>query len=500
MDGSPPTDENNGATDSSFNKVSASMGEEENYSRDDHEDDDREEEDDSLKDENQEMTKGKHYNFFEREAMRMARNPCMYFWIAFLSSLVVGVAGMIFGDFSVSADNEGWNSRGTSIADRETQLHMTIEFGSELFSDTTDDVWLDLINNVQPGWESDDDDRRRSLLEQHSLQMTDRLSLDDIGSWGHRLKQGLQMQPMKALEDAHAYGTTDNKSRRSSLVPVLAEEQIRLLTVLNSTEGTLLEGCDTSWYTSQALYDDTHLWPIWRARSSTTSFFDADLLEELCLEEQETQSFLEERRLCLTCQDGSKCLQPYSTVFYARLTVNGGMSMSCQELATAWKDAGQEEAHKTSLQECVADLETNYNVALDGLNMPESCPNGFYPTILDEFYSTTERAEYSSTIFATPEGSEEDLYDNVGEFSQGREQIKGVYDTQDEDFVGLSLDEQLLIDMSLAVGSAFVTCIAIVVHTRSPFLMVSWSFILCLVTLGNCLRSRQTCLTSCSRC
>ena len=414
---------------------------------------------------------GKRYNFVQREAMRVARNPCTYFWISFLSSLALGVIGMIAGNFDVAADNNGWNSRGTKIADRETQMHMVREFGQELYGDTTDEVWLDLINNVQDGWETDDDDERRRLMVPVN---PDGMSWDNMDSWGHRLLAGMQLQPLKALDDAHhaAGYTARNLNRRRATLPVLSDHQIRLLSVLNSTEGTLLEGCDTSWYTSETLYDDTHLWPVWRTSKSTTSFFDSDLLEELCLEEQTTQSYLEQQNLCQKCQDSDRCLQPYSTVFYARLTVEVGMSMSCQELATAWTNEGQDEAHKNSLDECVADLLANYNVDRDGSTLPDSCPFGFFPTILDEFYPSTERAEYSSTIFATPEGVEEDLYDGVDNYPRGKGQISGAYDTQYEDFVNLSLDEQLLIDMSLAVGSAFVTVIAMVVHTRSPFLSV----------------------------
>lgn len=410
----------------------------------------------------------KQYNFVEREAMRMARNPCCYFWVSLLGTLALGVIGLIFGDFAVAADNSGWWSRGTLIADRQTQLSMVQTFNLELFTDTTDQAWLELISTVQEGWESDDDDRRRLLAPPVT---SDKLRFDNMGSWGHRLAAGMQMQPLKALTDAHL-GLDGRSIRRAALLPTLSDPQMRLLSTLNNTEGTLLEGCDTSWYTSPRLYEYSRLWPIWRTKRATSSFFDSDLMEELCLTEQETQSYLEEQNLCIKCQDTTRCLQPFSPVLYARLTVDGGMSMSCQELAAAWKAEGQDEAHKNSLNQCVEDLLASYNIDEDALNLPESCPYGFFPTMLDELYPSHERAEYSSTIFATPEEAVEDLFDAVDNFPQGKENISGAYDTQYEDFVNLALDQQLIIDMSLAIGSAVITTLAMVVHTRSPFLSV----------------------------
>ncbi|KAL7561599.1 hypothetical protein ACA910_004188 [Epithemia clementina (nom. ined.)] len=439
-------------------------------------------------DELQETEKGdshqavaKKYNFIERESMRMARNPCLYFWISFLGSLAIGAIGMIVGNFEVAADNNGWNSRGTNIADRQTQMQLVQSFQVQLHDDTTDDVWLDLINNIQKGWESDDDSSSSSSDDGRRLSSPsverEHMTLDNIGSWGHRFASGMQMQPWRALEDSHFYLQNNGdwniqKHRRAALLPIMSDEQIRLLDTLNNTEGTLLEGCNTTWYTSSDMYEKNRLWPIWRTKSSSTSFFDANVLEELCLEEQKTQSYLEKNNLCQKCQDGKRCIQPYSTVFYARLTVDGGMSMSCQELAAAWEADGQDEAHKNTLDQCVGDLLTNYNVDQDGLNVPASCPYGFFPTILDELYPSTERARYSSSIFATTYFYVDALYDSVDNFAQGNTQISGVYDTQYEDFVNMALDEQLLIDMSLAVGSAFVTVLAMVVHTRSPFLSI----------------------------
>ena len=48
--------------------------------------------------------------------------------------------------------------------------------------------------------------------------------------------------------------------------------------------------------------------------------------------------------------------------------------------------------------------------------------------------------------------------------------MEAFYDTQYEDLGILETDMQVLIDMALAVGSAGITLVAMVIHTRSPFL------------------------------
>lgn len=373
---------------------------------------------------------------------------------------------MITGGFSVGADTEGWNSRGTLIANRHTQFSLIDEFKYDLHTDTSDAVWMDLLNNVQKALADDDDGERRLSLDQFQESRETGIDLENIG---RRLQSSMKMEPMHAIKEAHAWQTGGDSSPSSRTLPRLNEEHMRLLQSLNETEGTLLEGCDVSFYSSEDLFAETHLWPIWRTNAAS-SFFDASILEELCLEEQVTQRHLEEKKLCHTCGDGTTCLQPYSPVFYARLVVEDGMKMSCEDLAATWEADNQDDRHSTSLQDCYTDLMNNYNVDQDGVNMPESCPYGFFPTILDEGYISKENVIYTSSIFATRQGTEEDLFDEVDGFARGRAQIEGVYDTQQEDFVDFAAQAQLGIDMSLALGSAFITCVAMMIHTKSLFL------------------------------
>lgn len=93
------------------------------------------------------------FSFLRKSASRVARNPCKHLVVAFIVSIAVSSAGFIFGDFSVSADNTGWLSRGTSIADQTTQLLLLNGYGSKL--NENPDLWKDLTTNIQLGFEAE---------------------------------------------------------------------------------------------------------------------------------------------------------------------------------------------------------------------------------------------------------------------------------------------------------------------------------------------------------
>jgi hypothetical protein len=96
---------------------------------------------------------------------------------------------------------------------------------------------------------------------------------------------------------------------------------------------------------------------------------------------------------------------------------------------------------------------------------------GFSPALIDEFYDSRLNVEYSSSIFATGYEDIDDLFANAESYSRGvSDLVEGAYDTQYEDFVQLQIDDSLARDMTLALGSAIITLLAILVHTRSPFL------------------------------
>jgi hypothetical protein len=142
--------------------------------------------------------------------------------------------------------------------------------------------------------------------------------------------------------------------------------------------------------------------------------------------------------------------------------------MSCEDLRKAWEP--YQAQTREAWAQCVADIDTEYDAETQAL--PASCPDHFSPALVNYDFDETELASYTSSIFATlsDDGSLEDMYDETDELDQGSGTIEGVYDTQNQDFVGFHSTNALGRDMALAMGSAIIVAIAIVIHTQSPFI------------------------------
>lgn len=215
-----------------------------------------------------------------------------------------------------------------------------------------------------------------------------------------------------------------------------------------------------------AVEDDSELWPIWETRSGTVSVFDPEVIRDICIAEQNTNAVLKEKNLCTTCFDG-ECMPPFSLVLYARIAVGDAtISLSCEDLAEQWSQV--KDSIIPGLQQCADDIKATkeYNP------LPTSCPDGFYPSMVDSgFGKDNPSSRYTSSVFVTSSKAD-DLYEQVGEYDRATSSsvVSGTYDTASENFVGLFADSAVLSDMSLAMGSAFVTTIAILIHTRSPWL------------------------------
>jgi hypothetical protein len=364
--------------------------------------------------------------FWHRQAKRTARSAWVHLGVSMVVSVLLSGIAVALGGFEAAVDNAGWQSRGTLIADRQTQLMMTDYYQEYLFSGGPD-AWTDLQKNVQPGWEtsgiSNDFSRRLSISSVNH-------PVSGQGEPGNARRLPFRMDP-------------------------------RLL-----QESEYLQGCDVSWYTNwTALEKETHLWPIWKTKNSKDTILDPELMHDLCVSEESSQAVLEKEGLCFGCEDG--CLPPYSVVLYARLTITDGFTMSCKELSEEWT---QYQAETEDLwTQCVEDIKATHDPTGENA-VPESCPVGFSPGLVEENFDETAWMTYSSSIFATTEEDVEELYDIVDQFHRGTEKIYGAYDTQNEDFNVFFTETAVGRDMALACGSAIITTLAILLHTRSPFL------------------------------
>jgi hypothetical protein len=201
----------------------------------------------------------------------------------------------------------------------------------------------------------------------------------------------------------------------------------------------------------------------------TASLLEASHVRDICLAEEITQQTLVEEGLCFGCPD-NRCLPPYSLVLFARLSVENGLDLNCDQLGEAWGGYFTAQVEQEMLQ-CVQDIRTFFQPERHASDLPDSCPFGFSPVLIDEFYDSKLLVEFSSSIFATGYEDMDGLFANVQGYSRGVSNlVEGAYDTQYEDFVNLQIDDSLVNDMMLALGSAVITVVAILVHTRSPFL------------------------------
>ena len=418
--------------------------------------------------------------FMERYSVRVANRPCLNFWLSFFICLGLGMIGIIVGDFSVEVDNAGWYSRGTLISNRQQQYWLVDTYREALFTDTTGDVWNTLETEKQVQVNSDDDDdnqgRRSLVLDEERARSSNSWSWATLGS---QWKQSLQFLQGKHLQDRAIKGefaVRQDHRRRAMQGSQLAQDWLaRRLQDVASNQDSLgpLEGCDVTWYNSSALFDESRLWPVWKNKMpNQMSLWDGPALEEMCEKEAITQAYLEKVGLCMPCGEGSgRCLAPYSPVLFARMTVDNGLTLSCADLATAWSTNYQAPIEE-SVVSCVEAIKTDYNPDRDGATLPsQACPVWFFPHMLDENYENNQNdVTFASSIFATRYEDIDALYDAVDNFGYGEKYSETSYDTQNEDLVVIAMDEQVLTDMGLAVGSAGITLIAMVVHTRSPFL------------------------------
>ncbi|KAL3941660.1 MAG: hypothetical protein SGBAC_004035, partial [Bacillariaceae sp.] len=370
--------------------------------------------------------------FWERLSRRIARIPRIFLITTLIVSIVISVIGFTVGGFDAAVDNAGWQSRGTDIGNKQTQLLLVSRFKDEIFAEGSS-RWADLITNVQPGWQTE--------------------SLGDDGTddeVGRRLGA-------TDNEDSQFFRETSHRELQATLGIDQATLGQRLIAGLPK--------CNIAWYANvtDLLYEE-HLWPIWKTEKPSTSLLSPSMLRDICVAEENTQRVLEANNFCFGCDEG--CLPPYSPVLFARIVVENGFFMTCQQLSDGWET--YQAATENSWAQCTEDLKKVYDT--NGFTMPTSCPPGFTAALVEENFDTNKFMTYTSSIFAT-NVDPKIMYDFVDQFDQGVEEVVyGAYDTQYEGFNKIFTDSVVGRDMLLACASAFITAIAIVVHTKSPFI------------------------------
>jgi len=344
-------------------------------------------------------------------------------------AVTIGLSAIALTDFTIAIDNDGWISRGTTIAKRSTQYFILQDNADDLANAAAEDndaLWNTLVTEAQPNFsdspteEDENDVRRRRQLSRH-------------------------------LQDSSSSSTTT----------------------------TTMACRDELFQDARILEESYHLAPLWK---TTTSILEPNVLSSICQAELNTLSVLFENDLCIRdCVDpDTKCLAPYSIVWFARLQVKDYQSvLSCNDLATAWSNIRTE--IEDALVLCVSEIKDTYTT--DGtFVLPDSCPDGFSTALVgDAFDETTPRVSQHSVSIIPTKWDEsnkkeitEKLYNLVDEFDHGDDNngnlIEGAYDNERQSLGIFMTDIAVQSDMILAMGSGAITSVAILLHTKSPWI------------------------------
>lgn len=404
-------------------------------------------------------------HFWQYPFLSMARNPLWFLSIALILTIILSVIAMTVGDFKVVVDGGGWIARGTLIADRHSQFLLVHMNREELLPGNSSEVWEDLIENIQPSWETVDDDAtaNRRLLSRVSRKTTTAVSLSDLWQSSDTVSQALLFP-----DTPHMFWADEEEHQREEKLRGFLPHNALQDRLLQAQNSSLMPTCDLSLYHPNSLTANSHLWPIWQPKvPGGSALLGRSAFKDLCQAEEHTLEVLKEADLCIACGDGT-CMPPYSIVLLARLTVDKGMQMECDTLAGAWGTYVTE--NNVNLQACIQERMQGKWSSAD-----TQCIDYFGPILVDVGYATSGHVALTSTVFLTKDtkdGGEADLlYDYVGQYDHGNTAtIEGAYDTQDEHFVKAYINEALASDMILALASVVITMSAIVIHTRSFFL------------------------------
>jgi hypothetical protein len=222
----------------------------------------------------------------------------------------------------------------------------------------------------------------------------------------------------------------------------------------------------------------TNLWPVWKAESKESSLLDTAAIEDICIAEQNTQQLLQENGLCGGCSDKT-CFPPLSLVLLARFYVMDYESkLSCPELAQRW--AMIRSTAEAELVDLVNMVRTG-NVTIASDSGAAAAFGSIIAFLVDNQFGVngTTSVQYSTSIFSTAWVGKNwnnennngtttltkkelvdglfDLRDDYDRSSASDSVVAGAYDTANEDFLEIVVDELVVRDMTLAVYVARVS-------------------------------------------
>ena len=324
-------------------------------------------------------------SFPERISRFIADNP----WKFLISSLVIATVfssvGIVGGEFSVSVDNKGWNSRGTLIANREVQLVVIRRNRRNLFNDEDGSVWNDLETNIKEGWKEkiEQVERRRRLNE----------------------------LPLFEGCDTEFYYSEDEN--------VLSLDNVYAV-----------------WKTQP---DD---------ETTSVSTLDANVIKQICEADVKTLAALEANNACKASCGENKCLPGHSLslVLHVYLELN---ELSCDALVEAYTSEVEEKfvAELADCSNEIRD--DSFDPVTKSWGDAESCPELFRPSLLSSDFGLdgNQVNRYSTTYYDTYKTLDA-AYEAHDDFDFGDgDLVEGAYGTLWDYFTDVYVDILLTYDM-----------------------------------------------------
>jgi len=382
-------------------------------------------------------------SFFGRTARATARNSWRCLISAIVVATVLSVIGLVVGGFTIEADNKGWRSRGTPIADREMQVDVVNLNRQALFEDKEGSVWEKLRTTATVGYV---DLRDRDEFYTRKLAEMTETPTETKNSFSSRL------DPLKNAVDDFRKLTSKRMHQASTQREKGSLEKFRNF--------ALEDTCDVSWYGDyEAVLFENNVFAVWKVqpnlKPATLSALDKEVMSQICEAEVNTLKIMQDAKVCKTCSDG-ECVPPLSLVFLLRQKLNDHDS-SCENLMNAYTGDVQEE-FTSELVTCTTEYVENFDSSSLVPGPTTSCPPGFQASLVDYSFGKdgNDKLRYTSSYFYTnSEGDEEaeakrsdDLYSVYLDFD-GADGItvQGVYDTTNETFNLMYVDKLIVSDM-----------------------------------------------------
>jgi len=237
----------------------------------------------------------------------IGRRPFLVFGITMIVTILISVLALVVGEFSIETDNDGWNSRGTKLANRQVQYE-------RLMGDDSDGGASNCNPTIQPEcWASGRAPASRRSLSAGGRRAARRLS--GVGMGWAALKAGAGRRGNSRQLNGSDSGPSNGH--------------------VNEEQNDWEHQCHAeNWDSARDLA------VVYRARDGQ-NLLSAAVFQQVCeLEEQVLAlgNYVGSCRrpdggACDTVHGGS-CLAPKGGVSELRKATPGGWSMSCAELVS----------------------------------------------------------------------------------------------------------------------------------------------------------------------